>query len=39
MHDYGPFFPGYQPVAAAEVAIAYTKSVEGRQTGQIYKVW
>jgi len=36
---YGPYFPGYKPVSAADVALAYSKSVEGRQTGQIYKVW
>src|SRR5262249_4537916 len=36
---YGWFFPGYKPVPAADVALAYSKSVEGRQTGKIYKVW
>src|SRR5215468_1554912 len=36
---YGPYFPGYKPVPAADVALAYSKSVEGRQTGKIYKVW
>jgi NAD(P)-dependent dehydrogenase (short-subunit alcohol dehydrogenase family) len=36
---YGPYFPGYKPVFAADAALAYSKSVEGRQTGKIYKVW
>jgi len=36
---YGPYFPGYKPVPAADAALAYSKSVEGRQTGKIYKVW
>jgi NAD(P)-dependent dehydrogenase (short-subunit alcohol dehydrogenase family) len=39
IESYGPYFPGYKPVAAADAALAYSKSVEGHQTGQIYKVW
>lgn len=35
---YGAFFPGFIPVPAAIVAKAYTKSVEGAQTGQVYCV-
>lgn len=35
---YGDFFKGYVPTPAAEVAQAYVKSVEGLQTGQVYKV-
>jgi NAD(P)-dependent dehydrogenase (short-subunit alcohol dehydrogenase family) len=35
---YGDFFRGYKPVDAAEVALAYSKSVEGAQTGQLYRV-
>ncbi|QDQ28129.1 short chain dehydrogenase [Chitinimonas arctica] len=36
---YGPFFPGFEPVPASRVALAYVRSVEGGQTGQVYKVW
>ncbi|WP_283150157.1 short chain dehydrogenase [Silvimonas soli] len=36
---YGPFFPGYESVPASRVAQAYVGSVEGPQTGRIYKVW
>ena len=36
---YGPYFRGYRSVPASEAALAYSKSVEGAQTGQIYKVW
>ena len=36
---FGPYFRGYKAVAAADAALAYSKSVEGAQTGQIYKVW
>jgi NAD(P)-dependent dehydrogenase (short-subunit alcohol dehydrogenase family) len=35
---YGPYFQGFDPVPAAKVALAYSKSVEGLQTGQIYEV-
>jgi NAD(P)-dependent dehydrogenase (short-subunit alcohol dehydrogenase family) len=38
MADYGPFFRGFEPVPAARVALAYSRSIEGRQTGQIYRV-
>lgn len=33
---YGDFFPGMKPVPLADVAQAYVRSIEGRQTGQIY---
>lgn len=35
---YGPYFRGFKPVPAATVALAYAKSAEGRQTGQVYRV-
>jgi len=38
MNTYGDFFHGFEPVPAARVALAYSKSVEGLQTGQIYSV-
>ena len=38
MGDYGPFFRGFEPAPAARVALAYSRSVEGKQTGQIYRV-
>jgi len=33
---YGDFFRGYESVDAASVALAYSRSIEGAQTGQIY---
>lgn len=36
--SYGPYFLGFEAVPARRVALAYSRSVEGRQTGQIYKV-
>ena len=38
MGSYAPYFRGFKPVPAAEVALAYAKSVEGLQTGQTYHV-
>ena len=39
LEAYGPFFPGFEPAAASRVALAYRRSVEGAQTGQVYRVW
>lgn len=39
MSTYGPYFRGFEPASAARVALAYSRSVEGAQTGQVYKVW
>ena len=39
MDAFGNYFHGFEPVLAARVALAYSKSVEGAQTGQIYRVW
>ncbi|SON55071.1 short chain dehydrogenase [Hartmannibacter diazotrophicus] len=35
---YGPFFPGTKAVPAAEAALGYVKSVEGAQTGRVYRI-
>jgi NAD(P)-dependent dehydrogenase (short-subunit alcohol dehydrogenase family) len=35
---YGEYFRGFESVPAARVALAYSKSVEGLQTGQVYSV-
>jgi NAD(P)-dependent dehydrogenase (short-subunit alcohol dehydrogenase family) len=39
MGSFAAYFRGYKPVPAGEAALAYSKSVEGKQTGQVYKVW
>ncbi len=39
MDAYGDYFHGFESAPAARVALAYSKSVEGAQTGKIYKVW
>jgi NAD(P)-dependent dehydrogenase (short-subunit alcohol dehydrogenase family) len=36
--SYGAYFRGFETVPAAKVARAFSKSVEGAQTGQIYQV-
>lgn len=38
MANYGPFFRGFDPVPVARAANAFSRSVEGRQTGQVYRV-
>jgi len=38
MGSYAPYFRGYKPVPAADVALAYAKSVKGLQTGQTFHV-
>ncbi len=38
LEQYGDYFRGYESIPAKHVALAYCKSVEGAQTGQIYKV-
>lgn len=38
MDKYAPYFRGFKPVAVAEAALAYSKSVEGAHTGQVYIV-
>jgi hypothetical protein len=39
MAAFGSFFRGFEPVPAARAALAYSRSVEGLQTGQIYQVY
>lgn len=36
---YGEFFPGFESIPAARAGLAYRRSVEGVQTGQMFKVW
>jgi NAD(P)-dependent dehydrogenase (short-subunit alcohol dehydrogenase family) len=38
MGAYGPFFRGHEPVPAARVALAYSKSVEGALSGRVFEV-
>lgn len=32
------FFPGFEPVSSRRVALAFSRSIEGHRTGQVYKV-
>ncbi len=36
---YGAYFQGFETVPASRVALAYSRSVEGAQTGRVYRVW
>ncbi|HLX26446.1 MAG TPA: short chain dehydrogenase [Candidatus Cybelea sp.] len=38
MDSYGPYFRGFEAVPAKRVALAYARSIEGAQTGQVYRV-
>ncbi len=38
MDKYAPYFRGFVSVPVDKVALAYSKSVEGKQTGQLYSV-
>lgn len=38
LESYGPYFHGFEAVPASRAALAYSRSVEGRQTGQVYRV-
>jgi NAD(P)-dependent dehydrogenase (short-subunit alcohol dehydrogenase family) len=35
---YAPYFRGFESVSAARAALAYAKSVEGKRTGQVFRV-
>lgn len=39
MPVFGPLFLGFEPVAGKRVALAYARSVDGAQTGQVYRAW
>jgi NAD(P)-dependent dehydrogenase (short-subunit alcohol dehydrogenase family) len=36
---YGPYFRGFEAAPAKRVALAFSRSIEGAQTGQVYRVW
>jgi NAD(P)-dependent dehydrogenase (short-subunit alcohol dehydrogenase family) len=39
MRSYGPFFRGFDAVPVARAALAFSRSIEGLQTGQVYRVY
>jgi NAD(P)-dependent dehydrogenase (short-subunit alcohol dehydrogenase family) len=39
LDTYGPYFYGVEAAPVSRVALAYSRSVEGAQTGQVYRVW
>ncbi len=38
MPGYAPYFRGFEPVPAARAALGFARSVEGAQTGQVYRI-
>ncbi|MDF2860626.1 MAG: short chain dehydrogenase [Achromobacter mucicolens] len=39
LDNYGPYFQGFEAAPASRVALAFSRSVEGAQTGRVYRVW
>lgn len=39
LDSYGPFFPGFESASASRVALAYRRSVDGIESGKVYRVW
>ncbi len=39
MPGYAPYFRGFEAIPVARAALAFSRSVEGHQTGQIYRVF
>lgn len=39
LDTYGPYFRGFEAVPASRAALAFSRSVEGGQTGRVYRVW
>ncbi|RNF83093.1 short chain dehydrogenase [Montanilutibacter psychrotolerans] len=37
--DYAPYFRGFEPVTAARAALGFSRSVEGAETGKVYRVY
>jgi NAD(P)-dependent dehydrogenase (short-subunit alcohol dehydrogenase family) len=38
LEGYGPFFRGFEPVTAQRAAQGFLRSVEGAQTGRVYRI-
>ena len=36
---YAAYFPGFEPIPAARAALAYRRSVDGVDSGRVFKVW
>jgi NAD(P)-dependent dehydrogenase (short-subunit alcohol dehydrogenase family) len=39
MERYGPFFRGFEPTPVARAALGFSRSIEGRETGKVYKLF
>ena len=39
MPAYAPYFRGFEAIPVARAALAYSRSIEGAQTGQVYRVY
>jgi len=39
LDTFGPYFRGFEAVPGSRVALAYLRSIEGVQTGKVFRVW
>ncbi|HEI8865037.1 TPA: short chain dehydrogenase [Serratia odorifera] len=39
LEKYGAFFPGFDSAPVSRVAMAYRRSIEGIDSGKVYRVW
>jgi NAD(P)-dependent dehydrogenase (short-subunit alcohol dehydrogenase family) len=39
LDTFGPYFRGFEAVPGSRVALAYLRSIEGVQTGKLFRVW
>lgn len=38
-HKFGDYFPGHDPVPMSKVALGYIRSVEGKRTGEVIRIY
>ncbi|RFP26010.1 short chain dehydrogenase [Duganella sp. BJB488] len=39
VHLFGELFTGFEPIAASRAALSYARSVDGAETGRVYRAW
>ncbi|MCU6496869.1 short chain dehydrogenase [Rugamonas sp. A1-17] len=39
VHLLGELFTGFEPIAASRAALSYARSVDGAETGRVYRAW
>ena len=39
VHLFGDLFTGFEPIAGSRAALSYARSVDGAETGRVYRAW